>query len=216
MAEKDQQVHPTEQREAEQPKTDVETASGRSDELRRRKKRMKCLVYVTVFAILVTAIILAFALTVMHVKNPKFRFRSVEVDDVSFSSATAAPSFSLRLETVVAIKNTNFGHYHYGKSDIILAYRGTKVGEAAISGGRAGARSTGEIELNVDVSSRNVSSDSNLAGDLSSGILSLTSYGDLSGKVHLLELFKKTKSQQMNCTINIDLVNEEIRDWNCS
>ena len=200
-----------------QPKADVESASTPSEELRRRKnKRMKCLGCVAVLAILLTAIILSFALTVMHVKNPKFRLSSIKVEDLSFSPSATSPSFNLKLDAELAIKNTNFGHYNYENSNITLAYRGTKVGEALISKGRANARSTKEIEVTVDVNSSNVSSDSNLVGDLDSGILSLTSYGDLSGKVHLLEVFKKKKSPQMNCTINIDLVNKEIQDWNCN
>ncbi|KAJ9679605.1 hypothetical protein PVL29_021510 [Vitis rotundifolia] len=215
MAEKDQQVHPMEPTTAE-PKTDVESASGQSEELRRRKKGMKCLAYVAAFAIFLTAIILAFAVTVMHIKNPKFSLHSIDVEDLSFSPSTTPPSFSMRLDAELAVKNTNFGHYKYENSTITLAYRGTKVGEALISKGRARARSTKEIEVTVNVTPSNVSSNSNLASDLNSGILTLTSHGELSGKVHLMEVFKKKKAPQMNCNINIDLVKKEIQDWNCN
>ncbi|RVW68115.1 Late embryogenesis abundant protein [Vitis vinifera] len=215
IAEKDQQVHPMEPTTAE-PKTDVGSASVQSEELRRRKKGMKCLAYVAAFAIFLTAIILALAVTVMNIKNPKFRLHSIDVEDLSFSPSTTPPSFSMRLDAELAVKNTNFGHYKYENSTITLAYRGTKVGEALISKGRARARSTKEIEVTVDVTSSNASSNSNLASDLNSGILTLTSHGELSGKVHLIEVIKKKKAPQMNCNINIDMVKKEIQDWNCN
>ncbi|RVW94554.1 Late embryogenesis abundant protein [Vitis vinifera] len=199
-----------------EPKTDVGSASVQSEELRRRKKGMKCLAYVAAFAIFLTAIILALAVTVMNIKNPKFRLHSIDVEDLSFSPSTTPPSFSMRLDAELAVKNTNFGHYKYENSTITLAYRGTKVGEALISKGRARARSTKEIEVTVDVTSSNASINSNLASDLNSGILTLTSHGELSGKVHLMEVIKKKKAPQMNCNINIDLVKKEIQDWNCN
>lgn len=216
MADNDQQVHPMQPTKAEQAVADPESAAAPSEKPHLRKKSMKRLAYVTTLVIILTAVILAFALTIMHVKNPKFRLHSIEVESLSFTPSATSPSFSMRLDAELAIKNTNFGHYEYESSTVTLAYRGANVGEAVFFEGRAGARSTKEIEVNLAVSSSNVSSDSNLASDLNSGTLTLTSHGKLSGEVHLLELFKKRKAPEMNCTIKIDLVNEEILDWNCS
>ncbi|KAJ9679599.1 hypothetical protein PVL29_021504 [Vitis rotundifolia] len=179
MAEKDKQVHPMEATRVK-ANTDVESAGVQSEELR-LKKRMKILAFVTAFAVFMTAVILTFALTVMHVKNPKFR---------------------MRFDAGLAIKNMNFGNYKYENSTITLAYRGTKVGEAL-------------IELAVDVTLRNVSSNSILASDINTRILTLTSHGRQHGEVHLLKVFKKKKSPPMNCTININLVNKNIQDRTC-
>ncbi|KAL6320776.1 hypothetical protein AAG906_008776 [Vitis piasezkii] len=142
-----------------------------------------------------TVVILTFALTVMHVKIPKFQLASIEVENINFSSSSIYPSFSMRFDAGLAIKNMNFGN-----STITLAYRGTKVGEALVSEGRANTRSTEEIELAVDVTLRNVSSNTILTSDI---------------EVHLLKVFKKKKSPQMNCTININLVNKNIQDRTC-
>ena len=210
MAEKDKQVHPMEVTRVK-ANTDVESAGVQSEELR-LKKRMKILAYVTAFVVFITAVILTFALTVMHVKNPKFRLASIEVENINFSSSSIHPSFSMRFDAGLAIKNMNFGNYKYENSTITSAYRGTKVGEALVSEGRANTRSTKEIELSVDVTLRNVSSNSILASDINTGILTLTSHGRLHGEVHLLKVFKKKKSPQMKCTININLVNKNIQD----
>ena len=214
MAEKDKQVHPMEVTRVK-ANTDVESAGVQSEELR-LKKRMKILAYVTAFAVFILdAVILTFALTVMHVKNPKFRLASIEVENINFSSSSIYPSFSMRFDAGLAIKNMNFGNYKYEDSTITLAYRGTKVGEALVSEGRANTRSTEEIELAVDVTLRNVSSNTIMASDINTRILTLTSHGRQHGEVHLLKVFKKKKSPQMNCTININLVNKNIQDRTC-
>ena len=169
----------------------------------------------TAFAVFMTVVILTFALTVMHVKIPKFRLASIEVENINFSSSSIYPSFSMRFDAGLAIKNMNFGNYKYEDSTITLAYRGTKVGEALVSEGRANTRSTEEIELAVDVTLRNVSSNTIMASDINTRILTLTSHGRQHGEVHLLKVFKKKKSPQMNCTININLVNKNIQDRTC-
>ena len=71
-----------------------------------------------------TATVLALSLTVMHIKNPKFRFRTVEIEDLSLSSSNTTPSFSMRFEAEVAVKNMNFGRFEYDKSVISMSYGG--------------------------------------------------------------------------------------------
>ncbi|KAJ9679604.1 hypothetical protein PVL29_021509 [Vitis rotundifolia] len=168
-----------------QQKSDVESATMHSEELR-PKKSMKCLAYVAAFAVFLTGITL--------------------------NSSTASPSFSMRFDAAVAVKNTNFGQFKFDNSTIKLAYKGTNVGEAIIAKAQARARSTKRIEILVGVSSNNVSSNSALASDINSGILTLTSHGRLDGKVHLLKMFKTKKPPEMNCTININLVDKVIQD----
>lgn len=214
MAEKDQQVFPMEPTNA-QVNTDEESARVHSEVLR-HKKRMRRLGCVAAFTVLLTAIILAFALTVMHIKNPKFRFRSIEIEDLSLRSSTTTPSFSMRFDAELTVKNQNFGPFKYDKIAIPMSYGGTKVGEAFISNGEAKARSTKVIKVTVDVTSNNVSSNSNLASDINSGFLTLTGQGKLNGKVHLMKVFKKKKSPQMNCTIKINLENKVIQEWKCN
>ncbi|KAJ9679602.1 hypothetical protein PVL29_021507 [Vitis rotundifolia] len=214
MAEKDQQVFPMEPTNA-QVNTDEESARVHSEVLR-HKKRMRRLGCVAAFTVLLTAIILAFALTVMHIKNPKFLFRSIEIEDLSIRSSTTTPSFSMRFDAELTVKNQNFGPFKYDKTAIPMSYGGTKVGEAFISNGEAKARSTKVIKVTVDVTSNNVSSNSNLASDINSGFLTLTGKGKLNGKVHLMKVFKKKKSPQMNCTIKINLENKVIQEWKCN
>ena len=198
-----------------QQKSDVESTTIYSEELR-PKKSMKCLAYVAAFAVFLTVIIILFSLTIMRVRDPKHRLSSIGVEGITFNSSTASPSFSMRFDAAVAVKNTNFGQFKFDNSTIKLAYKGTNVGEAIIAKAQARARSTKRIEVLVGVSSNNVSSNSALASDINTGILTLTSHVRLDGKVHLLKIFKTKKSPEMNCTININLVDKVIQDWHCN
>ena len=92
---------------------------------------------------------------------------------------------------------------------------GKKVGEAFISNGEVKLRSTKVIKVTVEVTSNNISSNSNLASDMKLGFLTLTGHGRLDGKVYLMKLFKKKKSPQMDCTIEANLENKVIQEWKC-
>lgn len=208
MAQKKQQVHPIEPTGGP-AKTDVE-----SEELR----RMKCtryIAYLAAFALFETIVIMVCVVTLMRIRSPKFRFRAVSIENLNYTSDTTSPSFNIRFNAKVAVKNTNFGHFKFKNSTITLAYRGDPVGDAKISKARARARSTKKMNVTVDVNSDHVWSHSNLVRDLNSGFLTLTSQGKLSGKVHLMKVMKRRRYAEMNCTIIINLVRRRIQDLKC-
>ncbi|XVF12581.1 hypothetical protein REPUB_Repub08aG0131300 [Reevesia pubescens] len=192
----------------------MESAAEISKELK-RKKRMKLIAYAAAFAIFQTIVILVFSLTVMRIKNPKFRIGSITVEDLTYTSTPNSPSFNMKFNAEVAVKNTNFGHFKFDNTTISFDYEGVQVGEAFIAKGRAKARSTKKMNVTVVLNSSNILPNSNLGSDISSGILILTSHSKLSGKVHLMKLIKKKKSAQMSCTITVDLVSRAIQDMKC-
>ncbi|KAG2681029.1 hypothetical protein I3843_11G125900 [Carya illinoinensis] len=177
------------------------------------KRNTKCLVYVAAFIVFQTIIILAFALTVMRVKSPKVRFGAVVVENTS--SSTNSSSFDMRLFAQVAIKNTNFGHFKYDSSNVTILYGDTQVGSAVIPKGRAKARKTQRFNVTIDVTSASLSGNANLANDIGSGVLRLSSQAKLSGKVHLMKVIKKKKSGQMSCTIAVELAQRAIQELTC-
>uniref|UniRef100_F6H6L0 Late embryogenesis abundant protein LEA-2 subgroup domain-containing protein n=1 Tax=Vitis vinifera TaxID=29760 RepID=F6H6L0_VITVI len=150
MAQKKQQVHPIEPTGGP-AKTDVE-----SEELR----RMKCtryIAYLSAFALFETIVIMVCVVTLMRIRSPKFRFRAVSIENLNYTSDTTSPSFNIRFNAKVAVKNTNFGHFKFKNSTITLAYRGDHVGDAKISKARARARSTKKMnelvkyDLDIDI-----------------------------------------------------------------
>lgn len=180
------------------------------EELRRKKKK-KYITYGIAFVVFQTIVILIFSLTVMRVKGPKFRIRSYSITDLSTSDNTTAPSFSMRFDGQFRIKNTNFGRFKYGHGNVTFAYRGTPVRVVSITKGRARARSTKEIDVIIDMKSTS----SELSKDIESGIIPLTSFSRLNGKVELMMVMKKKKSAQMNCTMEVVIATSSIQNLRC-
>ncbi|KAF8380151.1 hypothetical protein HHK36_027634 [Tetracentron sinense] len=196
----DQQVYPQAPANG-YAKVDVESQSA---ELR-RKKRIKCFAYIAAFAVFQTIIILVFALTVMRIKTPDVKLGTVTVETINVGTA-ASPSFSMRLIAEVTVKNKNFGHYKFDESTATFSYGGMKVGEALIPKGRAKARKTRRMTIVVDVNSAGqLSGNSNLSNEISTGMLTLSSHTKLSGKVTVMKVMKKRKTAEMNCTMTINV-----------
>ncbi|CAK9163501.1 unnamed protein product [Ilex paraguariensis] len=193
-------------------RVDEGAASAASKELR-RKKRMKCLIYIVAFAVFQTGIILLFALTVMKIRNPKFRFRSATFEN--FTAVPATPSFNLRMSAELGVKNTNFGHFKYQNSTVYFFYKDSQVGEAIVPKARARARSTRKFNVMVDLSSANIPSNSRLGSDLSSGFLTLTSQSRLKGKIELMKVMKRKKGTDMNCSMEVVIATQQLQNVMC-
>ncbi|GMI64692.1 hypothetical protein like AT2G46150 [Hibiscus trionum] len=197
----------------QQRKTEMESAAEVSKELK-RKKRMKLLVYALAFAIFQTIVILVFSLTVMRIKNPKFRVQSITVEDLT-AAATNPSSFNMKLNAQVAVKNTNFGHFKYQNTTILFDYGGVGVGEAFVGKGRIKARSTKKMNVTVELNSNNIVNNSSLQSDIESGFLALSCHSKLIGKVQLMKLIKKKKSSEMKCDMVLNLVTKAVQDIKC-
>uniref|UniRef100_A0A5B7AFI3 Late embryogenesis abundant protein LEA-2 subgroup domain-containing protein n=1 Tax=Davidia involucrata TaxID=16924 RepID=A0A5B7AFI3_DAVIN len=210
MAEKDQQVYPMTQATSHHAKHDEEAATVQSKELR-RKKRMKCFIYIVAFVIFQTAIIALFGLTIMKVRSPKFRVRSATFDSFDVGTATS-PSFKLKMNAELGVKNTNFGPYKFDNSTITFFYKGTQVGSTNVLKSRAKLRSTKKFTIAVELS---LTGNSDLGADLTSGVLQLTSQSSLRGKVELFKVMKKKKSTNMNCTMNISTTAKQLQNVVC-
>ncbi|KAF8380148.1 hypothetical protein HHK36_027631 [Tetracentron sinense] len=181
------------------PRSDEESATSQSNELR-RKKKIKIVAYIAAFAVFQTIIILVFALTVMRIKTPDVKLRSVVVENLNIINGTS-PSFSMTLIGQLTVKNKNFGHYKFDSSIATVSYWGMTVGEALIDKGRTKARNTRRMNITMEVTSERLSDDSNLSSDINSGMLMLSSHAKISGKVQLMKIMKKRKTNEMNCTM---------------
>ncbi|KAK9292423.1 hypothetical protein L1049_020393 [Liquidambar formosana] len=197
----------------EPSRSDVETPMEQSKEFR-RKKRIKCLAYVAAFVVFQTIVILIFSLTVMRVRTPKFRLRSVTIEDLTVGSSNS-PSFNMRFNAQVTVKNMNFGSFKFDNSTITFAYGGASVGEAAIMKGKARFLSTKKMNVAANAALENPPSNSNLGSDINAGMVTLSSHSRLSGKVNLMMVFKKKKSVDLNCTMTVNLANKDVQDINC-
>ncbi|KAI8540423.1 hypothetical protein RHMOL_Rhmol09G0262900 [Rhododendron molle] len=177
----------------------------------RREKRKKWLLYILAFIIFQSAIIALFTLTIMKVRNPKFRVRSATFDTFDVQST----SFNLKGNVQLGIKNTNFGPYKYNNSTVTFYYGDTEIGNAVITKSKAQFRRTKKFNVAVDLSSTNIASNSQLATDIGTGLVPLSSQSKLTGKVELMFIFKKKKNVNMNCTMEINTSTKSLQNIMC-
>ncbi|KAL3524341.1 hypothetical protein ACH5RR_017175 [Cinchona calisaya] len=207
-----QQVYPLPQ--SYNAKRDQESATTMDSDELRRKKRMKYLAYFAAFVVFQTGIILLFSLTVMKIRTPKFRVRSATFE--SFEVGTVAdPSFNMRMNAELGVKNANFGNYKFQNSTIVFFYGDAAVGQAVVRKTKAGWRSTKKLDVEVDLSSNGLPSNSQLGNDINSGFLTLNGRSRINGKVELMFIFKKKKSTNMDCSITIGLADKAVREIKC-
>ncbi|KAF8020360.1 hypothetical protein BT93_G0917 [Corymbia citriodora subsp. variegata] len=179
-----------------------------------RRKR-KIAAYVIAGVIAQTAIILLFVLLIMRFRNPKVRLSSATVENLKLNTSSASPYLSMQLNAQVAVKNTNFGHFKFDSTTATFSYRGATVGSANIMKAKAKARSTKRMNVTASVSSKKFSSVRQFRRDVNSGTLTLNGYAKLSGKVVLFKFFKKKKSAEMNCTMDVDTKAKVIKNLQC-
>ncbi|GMY30430.1 late embryogenesis abundant protein At1g64065-like [Fagus crenata] len=214
MAEKtNQQVYPLAPA-TKQPRSDEESGTLSSEELR-RKKRIKLAIYIVAFVVLQTIVITVFALTVMRVKTPKVRLDSTVTFQNFNAGNQAQPSFDITFETQVRVKNTNFGPYKYDSTNATFMYQGVTVGQVIIPKGKAGFRSTKKVSVTVNVNSNALPSTTSLGNELGTGVLTLKSHAKFNGKVELMFVMKKKKSAEMNCTMTITLSTKAVQSLIC-
>ncbi|VVA31486.1 PREDICTED: late embryogenesis abundant [Prunus dulcis] len=177
-------------------------------------KNRKCLAYVAIFIVFQAIVITVFALTVMKIKGPKVRFSSAVAENFSSTNSNSS-SLSFTLVTRFSVKNTNFGHFKYQNSNVTILYAGQAIGMADVPRGRAKARSTRRTDVTISINTDNLTGTTNLASDMNSGLVPLTSEATLKGKVQLMKVMKKNKSGKMSCTMSVNLANRAVQDLKC-
>ena len=182
----------------------------------RRKKRQKRLVYLAAFVVLQTVVVLVFALVVMRFKTPKFRLRAASFRSFEVGNSST-PSLNLVMNAQFTVRNRNFGRFKYDSGSVIFAYKGSTLGQAFIDDARVRARSTKKVNATVVLNSAGLSGEagSELGRDIGAGVLPLTGYSELEGKVQVIKVIKKKKSPKLNCTMDVVISTRTIQNLIC-
>ncbi|XP_030474946.1 uncharacterized protein LOC115692284 [Syzygium oleosum] len=180
----------------------------------RRKKKMKWTIGITAFVIFQVVQALFFVLVIMKFKSPKFRVGEFDVQSLNVGTQ-ASPSFDMTFIAPIRIKNTNWGPFKYDATTVNFVYGGVQLGQVDIPKSKANFKSTKKIDASVTLNSTNLPSDSTLASELNSGVITLNSQGELKGKVTVMFMFKKNKTSQMNCTMAIDVTAKALKSLEC-
>ncbi|GFY83299.1 hypothetical protein Acr_03g0000730 [Actinidia rufa] len=195
-------------------RNDAETGGVDPRELRRQKQK-KWALYIIAFVIFQTGIIVLFTFTVMKFRTPKFRVRNFKSFD-TFDVQPATPSFNMRMNAQFGVKNTNFGPFKYGNTTVTFYYKGTEVGSTTVRKSKANFRSTKKVNVPVDlVMPTTLASSADLKSDLNSGILPLTCQAKMNGKVEIMFIFKKKRTANMNCTMEVDIPTKSLKNLKC-
>ncbi|KAL3532960.1 hypothetical protein ACH5RR_006481 [Cinchona calisaya] len=152
----------------------------------------------------------------MKVREPKFRVRSAIFENFDVSTLNTNASFNIRMNAELSVKNANFGRYKYQNSTIEFFYQDYKVGEAVIPKGKANFQSTKKFNVLVDLNSANVVPGEVLGNEfVQHAWIPLTSRSPLKGKATLMLIFKKNKSTNMNCTMNLNISSKQLENLTC-
>ncbi|XP_052180830.1 late embryogenesis abundant protein At1g64065-like [Diospyros lotus] len=185
-----------------------------TDEIR-RKKRLRWLLYIVAFVIFQAGVIALFTMTVMKFRTPKFRLRSATFDAVDFQTS-GNPSFNVSMNALLAVKNTNFGGYKFDETTVHFFYKNTEVGSAMVPKSKAKFRSTKKLKVEAELTvPASLARNSELAKDLNSGILPLRSQAKMEGKITLMFVFKKKRSTNLDCSMEINSKTKQLQNLIC-
>lgn len=120
----------------------------------------------------------------------------------------------------LCIKNANFEEYKYEKNTIYFFYKGYPVGEAEIRKTKVGWRSTKKFNVVVNLNSSKFLENTmnSLASDFSGRLnyMVFTSQSKSKRKVELMKVFKKKRSTEMSCAMEVVIASREVSNIVCN
>lgn len=167
-----------------------------------------------ILVILVTAIIVL-RFTVFRVKDPVIKMNGVTITKLELSNGTTPkPGVNITLIADVSVKNPNVASFKYFNTTTTLYYDRQIVGEARNGPGLARARRTMRMNVTVDIIPDRMMANPNLNADVSSGILSMTTYTRVPGRMKIA-IVKRNIIVKMNCSITLNITSQQIQTQKC-
>ncbi|PON96945.1 Late embryogenesis abundant protein [Trema orientale] len=199
------------------PHTYIRSDESLAEEELRRKKRRKRILYISAFVVFQTVVVLVFALVVLRFKTPKFRLRAASFTSFQVGNSSN-PSLNLRLNAQFTVRNRNYGRFKYEYGSVVFSYRGLTLGQGFIDDARVRARSTKKVNATVVLNSAGLGGQAefdDLGRDIGAGVLTLTGYSELEGKIQVIKVIKKKKSAKLNCTMDVIIATRTIQNLKC-
>ncbi|XVF80143.1 hypothetical protein PTKIN_Ptkin15bG0046800 [Pterospermum kingtungense] len=183
----------------------------------RRKKWIKYCGCIAAIMIIQAVVIVILIFTVFRVKDPVIKMNNVRVTHLELINGTITPKPGSNISLIadISVKNPNIASFKYGNTTTTLYYYGTKVGDARGPAGRAKARRTMQMNISVDIMTDQLLASPNLASDVSSGTLTMSSYSRIRGRVNMLNIIKRHVTVKMNCTMTVNISTTAIQEQKC-
>ncbi|KAB2608703.1 hypothetical protein D8674_011871 [Pyrus ussuriensis x Pyrus communis] len=187
-----------------------------SERFKKIQQNRKCFAYIAIFVVFQIIVLAIFGATVMKIKTPNVRLRSVTVQSLDYSSSGSnSPFFNMTLIAEVSVRNKNFGHFKFDPTKANVTFGGVIVGQGDIIKARAKARKTKRMNVTIEVNSDGISDGAKLGTEVSSGNVTLSTLASVRGKVTLMKMMKKRKTAHMNCSMVVNLPNQLVYDLAC-
>ncbi|XP_068309378.1 late embryogenesis abundant protein At1g64065-like [Pyrus communis] len=186
-----------------------------SERFKKIQQNRKCFAYIAIFVVFQIIVLAIFGATVMKIKTPNVRLRSVTVQSLDYSSGSNSPFFNMTLIAEVSVRNKNFGHFKFDPTKANVTFGGVIVGQGDIIKARAKARKTKRMNVTIEVNSDGISDGAKLGTEVSSGNVTLSTLATVRGKVTLMKMMKKRKTAHMNCSMIVNLPNQLVYDLAC-
>ncbi|KAK6158286.1 hypothetical protein DH2020_005600 [Rehmannia glutinosa] len=171
-----------------------------------KNRSSKCLVYTLLAVVLQSIAFLIFGLVVLRINAPTLRLSNASVNQLNYGPT----SLNMTVVAQIRLRNMNFGRFEFGDGTAILMYQNATIGAASIHEGRVGGRKNREMNVTLKVRYMNFSIDIGLLG-----LVKLRSFVELRGEVRVVKIINRGKSAVMNCTMDLNLTNQEIQDLSC-
>lgn len=188
-----------------------------------KTRHTKCDKYccrITICMLIATVVAIILTFTVFHIEDPVVEINVVRVTELELMYRTISkPGTNVSLTVDVSLRNPNvLLLFVYGNTTTTLYYHDIVVGEAQGPAGRAGPRRTARMNITVDVSTDRLISYPNVNEDVSSGLLTMSSYSRIQGgRVELFKglIKKRINILSMNCTITFNISSQAIEEQKC-
>uniref|UniRef100_A0A0E0L3X8 Late embryogenesis abundant protein LEA-2 subgroup domain-containing protein n=1 Tax=Oryza punctata TaxID=4537 RepID=A0A0E0L3X8_ORYPU len=188
------------------------------------RRRRRVLIWVS-FAVLVLLLVAAAAaiaaLAVLRPRDPTTELLSVNATGAT-PRVVSLPTVSIQLNVtfllLVRVRNPNPAEFRHGAASTTLLYRGAEVGAADVPAGMVPSRGAATLRLNMTVQADRVVAAAGvggLLGDVLAGEMEFEARTEVSGRVKLLGLVRRSAVARSLCRVVIGVADVKVRRQEC-
>ncbi|KAJ8748960.1 hypothetical protein K2173_013398 [Erythroxylum novogranatense] len=202
----------------DRPSSDDETGTSSPNSKKPRERRLIKLCWcITAFLVIVAIVVTVLIFTIFRVKDPIIKMNGVTISKLELINGTIPdPKSNITLLADLSVKNPNLASFKYSNTTTSIFYHGGLVGEVRGPPGRAKPRRTMRMNLTVDIMTDRLISDPNLFADVSSGVVTMTSFSRVPGKMKFLKIIRKHVTVKMNCSLELNVLSQKIHTQKCN
>nr|XP_009760571.1 PREDICTED: uncharacterized protein LOC104212899 [Nicotiana sylvestris]XP_016493851.1 PREDICTED: uncharacterized protein LOC107813147 [Nicotiana tabacum] len=182
------------------PRSDAESLANFQANNIKRKNKIRNILFFTLF---VTGIVLLFSLIFVRIKSPQIWLENIRVTNDSDGN-------NINFSAQVFVRNHNYWRYEFDSSLATITSGSVTIGQFIIPETEVRRRSTKKLYINA-----NIVTFARQGVNNTNGILPVTSLAKIRGELQIFRVFRRKKSADLSCTMNINLTISAIQDLDC-